>query len=42
VSKSSVVRSSGLLFGAVDRDLGAVDIQDQTPRERAGSLLLHQ
>jgi hypothetical protein len=26
----------------VDRTLGAVDIQDQTPRERVGGLVLHQ
>jgi hypothetical protein len=35
----AVVR--GLLLGAVDRALGAVDIQDQAPRERAGRLMLH-
>jgi hypothetical protein len=27
---------------AVDRALGAVDIQDQTPRERAGRVVLYQ
>jgi hypothetical protein len=27
---------------AVDRALGAVDIQDQTPRERAGRVMLHE
>ncbi len=31
-----------LLLRAVDRALGAVDIQDQAPRERAGRLMLHQ
>jgi hypothetical protein len=32
----------GLLLSPVNRALGAVDIQDQTPRERAGCLVLHQ
>jgi hypothetical protein len=31
-----------LLLRAVDRALGAVDLQDQPPRERAGCLVLHQ
>jgi hypothetical protein len=31
-----------LLLRAVDRALGAVDIQDQTPRERAGRVVLYQ
>jgi hypothetical protein len=31
-----------LLLRAVDRALGAVDIQDHPPRERAGRLMLHQ
>jgi hypothetical protein len=31
-----------LLLRAVDRALGAVDIQDQAPRERAGRLMLHE
>jgi hypothetical protein len=31
-----------LLLRAVDWALGAVDIQDQPPRERVGRLMLHQ
>src|SRR5262245_9500642 len=31
-----------LLLRAVDRALGAVDIQDQTPRARAGRVVLHE
>ena len=33
---------SRLLLPAVHRTLGAVDIEDQTPRGRAGRLVLHQ